>query len=85
MWATILSGLFLIYLSDFELLKNGYWLWAKLFFATLLIIYFLSLEKFRQKLKDNKCNKSGKFFRAYNEVPTILMLFIVAMVVLKPF
>jgi putative membrane protein len=85
MWATILSGLFLIYFSDFELLKNGYWLWVKLFFATLLIIYFLSLEKFRQKLKDDKCNKSGKFFRAYNEVPTILMLFIVAMVVLKPF
>ena len=34
---------------------------------------------------DVRITKSGKFFRVYNEVPTILMLVIVAMVVLKPF
>jgi len=83
MWATVFSGGFLIYLNT-ELL-NSNWMIAKLLLITLLIIYFLSLEKFRQKLKDNKCNKSGKFFRAYNEVPTVLMLIIVALVVLKPF
>jgi len=61
------------------------WLHAKLLFIVLLIAYFYSLEKLRLQLLSDSCTKSGKFFRFYNEVPTILMLLIVAMVVLKPF
>jgi putative membrane protein len=88
MWATVLSGGVMIYLSvagDFNLFLTGYWLHVKLFFATLLIIYFLSLEKIRKEFEEDRCTRSGKFFRFYNEVPTLLMLVIVAMVVLKPF
>ena len=88
MWATVLSGSVMIYLSiagDFNLFLTGYWLHVKLFFATLLILYFLSLEKIRKEFEEDRCTRSGKFFRFYNEVPTLLMLVIVAMVVLKPF
>jgi putative membrane protein len=81
MWATVLSGAVLIYFIGF----HGGWLHAKLFFVALLIIYFFSLNKYRKELLEDRCTKSGKFFRLYNEVPTILMLFIVAMVVIKPF
>jgi len=81
MWATVLSGSYLIYMIGF----NGGWLHAKLFFLTLLIIYFYTLDKYRKEFLEDRCTKSGKFFRVYNEVPTILMLFIVAMVVMKPF
>jgi len=81
MWATIGSGLVLIYLIGF----NGIWLYTKLFLLILLIAYFYSLERFRLILLEDRCTKSGKFFRFYNEVPTILMLLIVAMVILKPF
>jgi len=81
MWATILSGSALIYHIGF----SGGWLHVKLFLVALLIAYFYSLEYFRKKLLEDKCTKSGKFFRAYNEVPTLLMLGIVAMVILKPF
>jgi len=82
MWATVLSGSYLIYVIGFA--GNG-WLHAKLFFITLLIIYFYSLEKLRKEFAEDRCERSGKFFRFYNEVPTLLMLVIVAMVVLKPF
>ena len=85
MWATIISGGAMIYLSDFELFKTGGWLHAKLLFVAILIGYFLSLERFRKHLKEGICTKSGKFFRVYNEVPTILLFLIVAMVVIKPF
>jgi len=85
MWATIISGGVMIYLSDFELFKTGGWLHAKLFFVALLIAYFFSLEHFRKKLERGECTKSGKFFRMYNEVPTILLFLIVAMVVIRPF
>lgn len=88
MWATIISGGVMIYLSiagDFNLFKTGGWLHAKLLFVAFLIGYFISLEKFRRAFAEDRCEKSGKFFRIYNEVPTILMLIIVAMVVVKPF
>jgi putative membrane protein len=80
MWATVLSGSTLIFLGNwFES-----WLYIKVFFAILLIAYFYSLGVFRIKLLEDRCTKSGKFFRAYNEVPTIIMLVMVAMVVFKP-
>jgi putative membrane protein len=40
---------------------------------------------YRKKLLEDDRIKSGKFFRIYNEGPTILLLLIVAMVVVKPF
>ncbi len=88
MWATLLSGSAMIYLSidgGFNLFLTGGWLHAKLFVATLLIIYFFTLEKIRKEFAEDRCTRSGKFFRIYNEVPTIMMLLIVAFVVVKPF
>jgi putative membrane protein len=81
MWATIVSGGFLIYLN-MELLMNP-WMHAKLFLVLLLILYSFSLDTMRQQLACDKCNKSGKFFRAYNEVPTILAILIVTYVLTK--
>jgi len=82
-WATFLSGLFMIYLNP-TLFKSGMWLHIKLTAALLLIAYHFSLGWFKRRLHAGNCTKSGKFFRAYNEVPTILMIIIVIMVVVKP-
>jgi len=81
MWATILSGIALMFLGDW---LSSSWLHVKLFFAIILIGYFHSLGVLRKKLENDTCTKSGKFFRFYNEVPTIIMLVMVAMVVFKP-
>ncbi len=82
MWATIISGSLLIYLGEW---MKSPWLHIKLLLIVVLIGYFHSLGVLRKKMLEDRCTKSGKFFRMYNEVPTILMLFIVAMVVFKPF
>jgi len=82
MWATIISGAYLAYLFGFA--GNG-WLHAKISLVVLLVVYFFSMDKYRKEFLEDRCEKSGKFFRMYNEVPTILMLLIVAMVVFKPF
>ena len=82
MWATLLSGAGLIYLGGWI---SAPWLHVKLLFVLFLIIDFYSMNFYRKQLLEDKCVKSGKFFRMYNEVPTVLMLLIVAMVVLKPF
>ncbi len=81
MWATVISGSYLTYEIGF----NGGWLHAKIFFVLILMAYFFSLGAIRKRLLEAKCNKSGKFFRFYNEVPTLLLLVIVAMVIFKPF
>ncbi|MEA2073037.1 MAG: protoporphyrinogen oxidase HemJ [Campylobacterota bacterium] len=82
MWATVLSGLGLAYMYGFS--GNG-WIHAKITLVVLLMAYFFSMNKYRIEFLEDRCEKSGKFFRMYNEVPTILMLLIVAMVVFKPF
>ncbi|MBD3794834.1 MAG: protoporphyrinogen oxidase HemJ [Epsilonproteobacteria bacterium] len=83
MWATVLSGGLMVALN-IGLLAT-FWIYAKLFTVVLLIAYSYSLNYLRLKLKANSEFKSGKFFRFYNEIPTILAIFIVIFVIVKPF
>lgn len=83
MWATILSGFYLSYITGF--LSNGGWLHAKIFFVATLFIYQIYLEILRKRLEADSCYKSGKFFRYLNEYPTIIMIAVVIMVIFKPF
>lgn len=90
MWATVISGVVLIFLSSshyggVNLLSTGGWLHTKILFVVFLMVYFFSLGVFRKKLLEDKCVKGGKFFRFYNEVPTLLLMVIVAMVIVRPF
>ncbi len=81
MWTTIISGIFMI-IANPELFQNG-WFHAKLALVILLIIYSLSLGYYRKQLENDTCIRSGKFFRAYNEVPTVLAILIVTFVIMK--
>lgn len=82
MWATVLSGLVLAYMHGFA--GNG-WIHFKILLVLILMGYFFSLGRYRIQFLEGRCEKSGKFFRYYNEVPTLLLLVIVALVVFKPF
>ena len=84
MWATFLSGAFMLYLNPI-ILESGGWMHAKIFVVVFLIVYSLSLDYYRKELQEGRCKKSGKFFRAYNEVPTLLALLIVGYVITKTF
>jgi putative membrane protein len=82
MWATIISGGYLAVQIGFS---SNAWLHAKILLVVILMAYFFSLGRYRIQFLEDRCQKSGKFFRAYNEVPTILLLVIVALVIIKPF
>jgi len=82
MWTTVISGLALAYMYGFA--GNG-WIHVKITLVVFLMLYFYSLDKFRKDFAEDRCTKSGKFFRMWNEIPTVLMFFIVGMVVFKPF
>jgi len=84
MWATIISGGWMLYINP-GIFQSGGWMHAKLLFVAFLIAYSFSLDYMRKKLIEESTYKSGKFFRFYNEVPTLLMISIVIMVIIKPF
>ncbi len=84
MWASIISGGVMLYLNP-GIFSSGSWMYIKLFFLVFLTAYSFSLNTIRKKLIDDPEYKSGKYFRFYNEVPTLLMIVIVIMVIVKPF
>ncbi len=81
MWATLLSGATLIWLNP--LLLSQSWFIAKLILLVLMVGYSVSLEYFRKRLAKDQCMRNGQFFRAYNEVPTLLSILIVVFVITK--
>jgi putative membrane protein len=83
MWATILSGATMLYLNP-GIFQSGAWMYLKLLLLLFLTAYSFSLEKIRKRLIEDPYYKTGKYFRFYNEVPTLLMIGIVIMVVVKP-
>ena len=76
-------GLILISILGFDILLT---LWAKvkLLLVLLLTFYHFYLAVLLNDFKLNKNTKSSKFFRIINEVPTILLIFIVFVVIFKP-
>ena len=84
MWATIISGGAMLYLNT-GIFSSGGWMHAKLLLLAFLTAYHISLNSIRKTLLENPHYKSSKYLRIYNEVPTLLMIFIVIMVVVKPF
>ena len=84
--AMILSwifGLILIFIIGFDILLVT-WIQFKLIFVVLLTFYHFYLGQCRNSLAFGKNNKTSKFFRVINEIPTILLILIVFIVVFKP-
>ena len=61
------------------------WMHAKLGLVVLLLGMTHYAGKIRKQLEAGVSRRSGKFFRIANEVPTLLMIGIVLLVILRPF
>lgn len=61
------------------------WLHAKLLLVLLMSGAHGAMSKWRKELAADERRRTEKFFRAMNEVPTVLMFGIVILVVVKPF
>ena len=84
--AMILSwifGLILIFIIGFDILSE-IWIQLKLIFVVLLTFFHFYLGKCLKNLSFENNNKTSKFFRIINEIPTILLILIVFIVVFKP-
>lgn len=79
---TILTGIAMIAMN-MDLFKSGGWFHLKLLFAFLLIAYHIDCGRHLKNLKKDIYAKSGKFFRFYNEFPTICIFVIAFSAMLK--
>jgi len=60
------------------------WLRIKLLLVLLLIAYHLSCYKLMGEFAENRNVHSAKWYRGFNEVPSLLLIAIVLLAVLKP-
>lgn len=69
---------------ELDAMKQG-WLHAKLALVVVLTVVHHLLARHFKAFRDDRNIKPAKYFRIINEVPTVLMIGIVFLVVLKPF
>ena len=84
MIATWIFGLTLLATPGIVDFASG-WFWVKAFCVIAMTLFHHWLGKARKALLDGTNTVTGRTFRLMNEVPTLLMVVIVAMVVIKPF
>ena len=61
------------------------WIWVKLALVVALSAFHLALSRWRDAFNANNNIHSTRFFRIVNELPTLAMIAIVLLVVVKPF
>jgi putative membrane protein len=78
---TWISGIYLVIDAQFYML-----IWFKLKFILIicLTIFHIYMYKILNTFKNDLNNHPPRFFRLINEIPTLLMILIVALVVIKP-
>jgi len=81
---TTVLGLILISYNPAYYLKAG-WMHAKFFLVMLLWVYHLSCGHLARKFARDENKHSSSFYRIFNEIPTLLLIAIVLLAVVKPF
>jgi putative membrane protein len=61
------------------------WFIAKLCLVAALTVIHFMLANWRRDFAADRNRRSARFYRIVNEVPTLLMIFIVILVVVRPF
>ena len=76
-------GILLVYNTGIENL-NFFWLQLKLVFVIVLTIYHFFLFQCLRKFVCKNNSFSAKFYRIINEIPTVILIFIIFVIVFKP-
>lgn len=83
MMITWTFGILTIYMYGYEWFATNYWLHTKIVLLILLTVYHLYCKSLIKKLETGKTGFTSTQFRLFNEVPTILLIAIVALAVFK--
>ena len=73
-----------LYLAWVQGMVNDRWLWAKFALVVALTGYHHALDAWRKDFAEDWNTRNARFYRLMNEVPTLLMIGIVVLVIVKP-
>ncbi len=85
MIATWIFGIWLIVITGYGAPGTGGWIHVKIVLALILSGMHGMMAKYRKDFERNENTKSARYFKWFNEIPTIVMVAIVFLAVLKPF
>ena len=78
-----LFGILLIHTITFSVFFE-LWMQIKIVAVIILTYYHFTLGKYLSDFAINNNQKSSKFFRIYNEIPTIILIVVIFVVIFKP-
>ena len=84
MIATWLFGLMLVFTPGIVDWRGGWW-HLKIFCVLMLTAFHMAASRWRRDFLEDRNTRSDRFYRIANELPTILMIIIVIMVIVRPF
>ena len=76
-------GVLLIHSLGFSVFSE-LWMQIKIFAVVILTYYHFTLGKYIDEFAIDNNKKSSKFFRFYNEIPTIILIVVIFVVIFKP-
>lgn len=85
MIATWLFGLLMIWANGLDWLASTYWMHAKIVLISAMTWFHHWLGRRRKEFDRDENTRSGRTYRLMNEVPTLLMIGIVVLAIVKPF
>ena len=78
-------GFWMLYNYAWQAYSADYWLHIKLVLVLVLIAYHFYCGHLVRIFAENKNSHSDRFYRWFNELPTVLLLAIIILAVVKPF
>lgn len=85
MFVSWIFGILLLWANQEALVSDTHWFHVKFLLLLGLSTFHGFLARWRRQLFEDRCAHSPRFFRMVNEIPTLLMIGIVFLAVLKPF
>jgi putative membrane protein len=85
MAAAWVLGLILVFWYGVIDWSADYWFHAKLTLVILLSGFHGALSRWRKDFEADRNTRSQRFYRIANEVPTVIMIIVVLLVVVRPF
>jgi putative membrane protein len=81
---SVVAGALLIHLGGWDQ-SMPVWLWLKLLLVAGMLAFHGLLERHAGLFREDRETKTGRYFRVINEIPTLLLIGIVILVIIKPF
>ena len=83
MFLSWLFGIILVHNLGFTVFSE-LWMQIKFTLVTILTYYHFTLGQYVNDFATNNNKKNSRFFRIYNEIPTIILIVVIFVVIFKP-